>query len=176
LTVPVFGAAIHVAQPTRDVVVDQGRAVFLTASPLPRSASTSDPAWQLYDELAAGKQLMPPTGWCRPRWPAQLHELGFRTIRLALPWGPSGPESYAAPEKRQNLYAALNKALTSRRARHPRCLVPGGRLFTDAKLEPGKGWGTAKNMSANCIQPEARGRTHRYIDETVARHQHRTSY
>jgi len=41
-----------------------------------------------------------------------LHELGFKTIRIfALPWGPAGPASYADPEKRKNLYAALDKTI-----------------------------------------------------------------
>src|SRR5437762_752174 len=36
----------------------------------------------------------------------------FKTIRIfALPWGPAGPESYANPEKRKKLYAALDKTL-----------------------------------------------------------------
>jgi hypothetical protein len=37
-----------------------------------------------------------------------LHEMGFRTIRIfALPWGPSGPAAYADPAKRQTCSTPL---------------------------------------------------------------------
>src|SRR5262249_46622898 len=70
--------------------------------------------WQLYDQLAAGKSLEAanPMVQAQERALRNLHELGFRTIRIfALPWGPEGPASYAQPEKRQRLYAALDKTL-----------------------------------------------------------------
>ena len=41
-----------------------------------------------------------------------LHKMGFRSIRVfGLPWGPSGPEAYSDPVKREKLYAAIDKTL-----------------------------------------------------------------
>ena len=72
--------------------------------------------WQLYGELAAGRTLdaANPMVQAQDRALRDLHEMGFRTIRIfALPWGPSGLAAYADPAKRQMLYAALAKPWNS---------------------------------------------------------------
>ena len=101
-----------------------------------------------------------------------LHELGFRTIRIfALPWGPEGPASYADPEKRQRLYAALDKMLDLCDAHDIRVVWSlGAGSFTDTKLDPAKGWVYGEEQERELVaDPESRSRKllYRYIDETV---------
>jgi hypothetical protein len=100
--------------------------------------------WQLYDQLDAGKELNEANPLVQDQDKAlrDLHELGFRTIRVfALPWGPAGPESYADPEKRKNLYAALDKTLELCDAHDIRVVWSlGAGTFTDTRLDPATGW------------------------------------
>jgi hypothetical protein len=107
-----------------------------------------------------------------------LHELGFQSIRIfALPWGPEGPASYADPEKRHKLYAALDKTLDLCDAHHIRLVWSlGAGTFTDTKLDPIKGWVYGDEQQRELIaNPSSRSRRllYRYIDETVARYQQR---
>jgi len=103
-----------------------------------------DLLWQLYDQLTAGNALAETNPMVQAQNKAlrDLHEMGFRTIRIfALPWGPSGPESYADPEKRNLLYTSLDKVLVLCDRHDIRIvwsLACGS--FTDTKLVPGKGW------------------------------------
>jgi len=139
-----------------------------------------DLLWQLYDQLQAGNALdeTNPLVQAQDRALRDLHEMGFRTIRIfALPWGPAGPESYADPEKRKHLYAALDKALDLCDRHDIRVVwsLAAG-TFTDTKLVPGKGWVHGEEQKRELFSnPEARGRKllYRYIDETVARYRHR---
>jgi hypothetical protein len=139
-----------------------------------------DLLWQLYDQLAAGKAL----GDDNPMLQAQnkalreLHEMGFRTIRIfALPWGPMGPESYADPGKRKLLYEALDKTLDLCDRHDIRVVWSlAAANFTDTKLVPGKGWVHGEEQQRELMsQPKSRGRQllYQYIDETVARYKHR---
>ncbi len=176
------GAASHVAQLTRDDVlsINNGR-FFLDGKPFAEiSFNKFDLFWQLYDALTAGKQLDTPNASVQAQDKAlrNLHDLGFRTIRIfALPWGPSGPDSYADPEKRKNLYAALDKALELCDEHDVRVVWSlGAGVFTDAKLEPGRGWVHGEEHERELVSNrESRSRKllYRYIDETVARYKHR---
>ena len=181
-TIPRPNSASPAAQLTRnDVLSIQNGRFFLDGKPFAEvSFNKFDLFWQLYDELAAGRHLE--TG--NPMVQAQnkalrnLHELGFRTIRIfALPWGPSGPDSYTDPDKRRNLYAALDKAMELCDAHDIRVVWSlGAGSFTDAKLEPGKGWVQGEEQERELVaNPESRNRKllYRYIDETVARYRHR---
>jgi len=139
-----------------------------------------DLLWHLYDQLRAGNALdeANPMVRAQDRALGDLHEMGFRTIRIfALPWGPAGPESYADPEKRKNLYAALDKALDLCDRHDIRVVWSlGAGTFTDTKLVPGKGWVHGEEQKRELFSnPEARGRKllYQYIDETVARYKHR---
>jgi hypothetical protein len=139
-----------------------------------------DLLWQLYDQLEAGNALTTdnPMVQAQDRALKELNELGFRTIRFfALPWGPSGPESYADPEKRKLLYEALDKSLElcdKHDIRVVWSLAAG--TFTDSKLVAGKGWVHGEEHKRELMtNPESRGRTllYEYIDDTVARYKHR---
>jgi len=136
--------------------------------------------WQLYDQLAEGKQLNAanPLVQAQDRALRNLHELGFKTIRIfALPWGPAGPESYANTAKRKNLYAALDMTLELCDAHDIRVVWSlAAATFTDTKLESDKGWVYGQEQVRELIaNPESRGRKllYQYIDETVARYRHR---
>jgi len=139
-----------------------------------------DLLWQLYDQLTAGKALddANPMVQAQDKALRDLHEMGFRTIRIfALPWGPSGPESYADPEKRKHLYAALDKVLELCDEHDIRVVWSlAASTFTDTKRVPGKGWVHGEEHKRELISnPESRGRQllYQYIDETVARYKHR---
>jgi hypothetical protein len=175
-------AADAVAPPlTRDDVLSirDGR-LFLDGRPFAEiSFNKFDLLWQLYDQQAAGK----PLDAANPMVQAQdnalrnLHELGFRTIRIfALPWGPGGPAAYADPARRKHLYAALDKALDLCDAHDIRVVWSlGAGTFTDTKLGP-KGWEYGEEQERELISnPGSRGRKlqYQYIDETVARYRHR---
>ncbi|MBM4083859.1 MAG: hypothetical protein FJ272_03635, partial [Planctomycetes bacterium] len=128
---------------TRDDVLSIGDGRFyLDGKPFAEiSFNKFDLLWQLYDQLAAGNALddANPMVQAQDKALRNLHELGFRTIRIfALPWGPRGPESYADAEKRKGLYAALDKTLELC-DRHDIRLVwsLGAGTFTDTKLVPG---------------------------------------
>lgn len=167
---------------TKDDVlsIKDGR-FFLDGKPFAEiSFNKFDLFWQLYDQLAAGRQLTASNTLVQAQDKAlrTLHELGFQTIRIfALPWGPEGPASYADPEKRKNLYAALDKTLDLCDAHDIRVVWSlGAGSFTDTKLEPGKGWVFGEEQERELIaNPESRSRKllYRYIDETVARYKQR---
>jgi sugar phosphate isomerase/epimerase len=130
--------------------------------------------------LAEGKALTPENPMVRAQDKAlrDLHELGFRTIRIfALPWGPEGPASYADPAKRKNLYAALDKTLDLCEAHDIRVDWSLGALgFTDTKFAPGGGWLLGEEQERELVSNrESRNRKllHAYIDETVARYKNR---
>ena len=99
----------------KDVLSIKDGRFFLEGEPFAEiSFNKFDLFWQLYDQLAEGKQLnaVNPLVQAQDKALRNLHELGFKTIRIfALPWGPAGPESYANPEKRKRLYTALDKTL-----------------------------------------------------------------
>ena len=149
---------------------------FLGGSPFAEiSFNKFDLLWQLYDQRAAGKPLDADNPMVRAQDKAlrDLHELGFRTVRVfALPWGPAGPASYADPEKRENLFAALDKMLDLCDAHDIRVVWSlGAGTFTDATLGP-KGWEYGEEQERELVSdPGSRGRKllYRYLDETVAR-------
>ena len=133
--------------------------------------------WHLYDQAAEGKQLNSsnPAVQVEEKALRDLHQLGFKTIRIfALPWGPAGPESYADPEKRKILYAALDKTVELCDALNMRVVWSlGAGSFTDTKLDPAKGWVYGEEQQRELISnPESRDRKllYRYIDETVTRY------
>lgn len=167
---------------TRDDVLSirNGR-FYLEGRPFAEiSFNKFDLLWQLYDQLAAGKMLDAgnPMVQTQDKALRDLHEMGFRTIRIfALPWGPSGPASYADPVKRKNLYAAMDKTLELC-DRHDIRIVwsLGAATFTDTKLEPGRGWVYGEEQERELISnPQSRGRKllYQYIDETVNRYKGR---
>lgn len=136
--------------------------------------------WQLYDQLDKDQALTADNPMVKAQDQAlrELHELGFRTIRIfALPWGPRGPESYADPKKRKRLYQALDKAMElcdKHKIRVVWSLASG--TFTDTKLVKGKGWVHGNEHKRELMtNPESRGRKllYQYIDETVARYKNR---
>lgn len=165
----------------RDVLSIRDGRFFLDGKPFAEiSFNKFDLFWQLYDQLAAGKKLDPgnPMVQAQDRALRNLQELGFRSIRIfALPWGPAGPDSYADPQKRKHLYAALDKTLELCDAHDIRLvwsLAAGS--FTDTKLDPQKGWVYGPEQQRELIaNPNARGRQllYRYLDETVARYRNR---
>lgn len=167
---------------TRDDVLSirDGR-FFLEGRPFAEiSFNKFDLFWQLYDALAAGKDLdaANPAVQAQDKALRDLHELGFRSIRIfALPWGPDGPASYADPARRRILYAALDKMLELCDAHDIRVVWSlGAGAFTDTKLEPGKGWVYGEEQERELIaNPESRCRKmlYQYIDETVARYRER---
>ena len=70
--------------------------------------------WQLYDQRVAGKTLddANPMVQAQDKALRELHEMGFQTIRFfALPWGPTGAESYADPKKRELLYRYIDETV-----------------------------------------------------------------
>jgi hypothetical protein len=154
---------------------------FLDGKPFAEiSFNKFDLFWSLYNELAAGKPLEPtnPMVVAQDRALRNLHELGFRSIRIfALPWGPEGPASYADPKKRKWLYAALDKTVELCEAHNVGLVWSlGAGTFTDAKLDPNKGWVHGEEQLRELVaNPESRNRQllYRYIDETVARYRNR---
>lgn len=167
---------------TRDEVLSirDGR-FYLQGKPFAEiSFSKFDLLWQLYDQLAAGKQLdaQNPLLQAQEKALRNLHELGFRSIRIfALPWGPGGPASYADPEKRKLLYAALDKVCDLCEA-HGIGLVwsLGAATFTDTRLVPGQGWVYGEEQERELVSnPDSRGRRllYAYLDETVTRYKDR---
>jgi hypothetical protein len=136
--------------------------------------------WRLYDQLSAGHSLTATNPMVRAQDKAlrDLHELGFKTIRIfALPWGPEGPESYADPDKRKRLYAALDKTLELCDAHDIRVVwsLSAG-SFTDTKLDPAKGWLYGEEQERELVsnsQSRSRQLLYRYLDETVARYRQR---
>ena len=154
---------------------------FLEGRPFAEiSFNKFDLLWHLYDQLSAAKPLSAanPLVQAQDKALRDLHELGFKSIRIfALPWGPAGPASYEDPQKRTNLYAALDKTLELCDAHDIRLVWSlGAGSFTDTKLEPGKGWVYGEEQQRELISnPQSRGRKllYRYIDETVARYRQR---
>ena len=86
-------------------------------------------------------------------------------------------ESYADPEKRKNLYAALDKAMELCDEHDVRVVWSlGAGAFTDTKLVAGKGWVHGEEHERELVSNrESRSRKllYRYIDETVTRYKHR---
>jgi Cellulase (glycosyl hydrolase family 5) len=164
-----------------DVLSIRDGQFFLDGKPFAEiSFNKFDLFWHLYDQLAAAKPLevANPMVQAQDRALRNLHELGFRTIRIfALPWGPEGPASYVDREKRQRLYAALDKALELCDAHDIRVVWSlGAGSFTDTKLDPRKGWVYGDEQQRELVaNPESRSRKllYRYIDETVARYKRR---
>lgn len=170
------------AEVTRDDVLSiQNGRFFLDGRPFAEiSFNKFDLFWQLYGELAAGRTLdaANPMVQAQDRALRDLHEMGFRTIRIfALPWGPSGPAAYADPAKRRTLYAALDKTVELCDRYDIRLVWSlGAATFTDTRLEPGKGWVFGEEQERELISNrESRGRKllDQYIDETVTRYKHR---
>jgi len=164
-----------------DVLSIRDGRFFLDGKPFAEiSFNKFDILWELYDELDAGRPLDGTNRLLVAQEKAlkNLHDMGFRTIRIfGLPWGPRGPESYADPEKRKNLYAAMDKTLDI-------CNKYGIWIvyslfadnFTDWKIVPGKGWVYGKEHLRELVgNPESRGRKllYAYLDETVARYKER---
>jgi hypothetical protein len=176
------GKASPAAPLTRkDVLSIKDGRFFLEGRPFVEiSFNKYDLFWQLYDQLSEGKPLaaVNPLVKAQDKALRNLHELGFKTIRIfALPWGPAGPESYANTEKRKNLYAALDKTLELCDAHEIRVVWSlAAASFTDTKLGSEKGWVYGQEQERELISnPESRGRKllYQYIDETVARYRHR---
>jgi hypothetical protein len=182
VTEPGPSAPSHGTQLTRkDVLSIKDGRFFLESEPFAEiSFNKFDLFWQLYDQLAEGKRLNAsnPLVQAQDKALRNLHELGFKTIRIfALPWGPAGPAAYVNPEKRKNLYAALDKTLELCDVHDMRVVWSfSAGSFTDTQLDPGKGWVYGEEQERELISnPESRGRQllYRYIDETVARYRHR---
>lgn len=166
---------------TDDVLSIRDGRFYLNGQPFSEiSFNKFDLFWQLYDQLAAGKALDDdnPIVQAQNKALHELHEMGFHTIRFfALPWGRRGPESYADPNKRTQLYEALDKTLDlcDKHDIHVVWSLAAG-TFTDTKLVPGKGWVHGEEHKRDLMSnPGSRGRQllYRYIDETVARYKHR---
>jgi hypothetical protein len=180
--VPDQSTTSHSAQLTqKDVLSIQGGRFFLEGEPFAEiSFNKFDLFWQLYDQLALGKDLNAanPLVQAQDKALRNLHELGFKTIRIfALPWGPAGPAAYADPQKRKNLYAALDKTLELCDGHDIRVVWSfGASSFTDTKLEGAKGWVYGEEQERELMSnPESRGRKllYRYLDETIARYRQR---
>lgn len=163
-----------------DVLSIQKGALFLEGKPFAEiSFNKFDLLWQLYDELAAGRALSKDNPMVRAQEKAlrNLHKLGFRSVRVfALPWGPAGPESYANPDKRKLLFAALDKMVELCEAQDIRLdWSLGAAAFTDTKLEA-TGWVLGAEQERELVADrESRGRQllYRYIDEVVSRYRGR---
>jgi hypothetical protein len=163
---------------TNDVISIRNGRFFLDGKPFAEiSFNKFDLLWQLHDQAAAGKPLDAANPIVRTQDKAlrNLHKLGFRSIRVfALPWGSAGPASYADPEKRKTLYAALDKMVELCDAHDIRVVWSlGAGSFTDTKLEPGKGWVYGEEQERELMSnPDSRDRKllYRYIDETIARY------
>jgi hypothetical protein len=151
VVLPTSNPARGLAPLTSDDVlsIKDGR-LFLEGKPFAEiSFNKYDLFWQLYDQLADGKQLDATNALVRAQDKAlrNLHELGFKTIRIfALPWGPAGPESYVNPEKRKYLYAALDKTLELCDAHDIRVVWS---LTSGSFTETARAGSMAKNKSAN---------------------------
>jgi len=177
---PVVSSASKLSNRADVLSIRDGR-FYLEGKPFAEiSFNKFDLFWPLYDQLAEGKQLNSsnPALQAQDKALRDLQELGFKTIRIfALPWGPAGPDSYADPQKRKNLYAALDKTLELCDAHDIRVVWSlGAGSFTDTKLDPAKGWLYGEEQQRELISNrESRGRKllYRYIDETVARYRHR---
>jgi hypothetical protein len=181
-TAPILTTQTHATPLARkDVLSIQNRRLFLDGGPFAEiSFNKFDLFWQLYDQLARSDYLNADNPLVRAQDKAlrNLHELGFKTIRIfALPWGPAGPEAYANPDKRRMLYAALDKTLELCDAHDIRVVWSlAAACFTDTRLEPGKGWVYGEEQERELIaDPEARGRRllYRYLDETIGRYKAR---
>ena len=155
--------------------------LFLEGRPFAEiSFNKYDLVWQLYDQLVEGKVLdaANPQVQAQDKALRNLQRLGFKTIRIfALPWGPAGPRSYADPENRKKLYAALDKALELCDAHDIRVVWSfGAATFTDTKLDAAKGWVFGEEQERELVaNAESRGRKllYRYIDDTVERYRQR---
>src|SRR5579859_926911 len=180
------GSGVSVARPVpeltaQDVLSITNGRFFLAGKPFAEiSFNKFDLFWQLYDQLAEGKQLNSTNPMVRAQDKAlrNLHDLGFKTIRIfALPWGPAGPAAYADPQKRKNLYSALDATLQLCDAYDIRVVwsLSAG-SFTDTRLDIQKGWIYGEEQQRELMaNPNSRGRQllYRYIDETVARYRRR---
>src|SRR5262245_1767682 len=84
------GASLSAQLNSKDVLSIKNGRFFLEGEPFAEiSFNKFDLFWQLYDELAGGKQLNPanPMVQAQDKALRNLHELGFKTIRIfALPW------------------------------------------------------------------------------------------
>jgi hypothetical protein len=165
----------------KDVLSIQDGRLFLDGKAFAEiSFNKFDLFWQLYDQLAQSNRLNAtnPLVQAQDKALRNLHELGFKTIRIfALPWGPAGPEAYANPDKRRMLYAALDKTLELCDAHDIRVVWSlAAASFTDTRLEPSKGWVYGEEQQRELIaDPESRGRRllYRYLDETIGRYKAR---
>ena len=164
-----------------DVLSLQAGKFFLEGRPFAEiSFNKFDLFWQLHNQLTAGKALdaSNPLVQAQDKALRNLHDLGFQSIRIfALPWGPEGPASYTDPQKRTNLYAALDKTLELCDAHNIRVVwsLAAG-TFTDTKLDAEKGWIYGEEQMRELVSnPESRGRKllYRYLDETVTRYKNR---
>jgi hypothetical protein len=176
------GVASYVAQLTRkDVLSTKDGQFLLESKPFAEiSFNKFDLFWQLFDQLAESKQLTAtnPMVQAQDKALRNLQELGFKSVRIfALPWGPAGPASFADPDKRKNLYAALDKTLQLCDAHDIRVVWSlAAASFTDTKLDAEKGWIYGEEQERELVSnPESRGRKllYRYIDETVERYRQR---
>ena len=136
--------------------------------------------WELHDELSQGRALDEANPMVKAQDKAlhDLREMGFRTIRIfALPWGRSGPASYADPERRKILYAALDKTLELCDRHDIRVVWSlGAATFTEAVCAEDKPAVSGQEHTRELVaDPESRSRKllYRYIDETVARYKNR---
>jgi hypothetical protein len=161
---PALASPLEAEVTPDDVLSIQDGRFFLDGHPFAEiSFNKFDLLWQLYGELAAGRTLdaANPMVQAQDRALRDLHEMGFRTIRIfALPWGPGGPAAYADPDKRQMLYAALDKTVELCERYEIRLVWSlGAATFTDTRLEPGKGWVFGEEQERELISnPESRGR------------------
>lgn len=180
-TLTLVGCALHAAAAVgpNDVLTLKDGRFQLGGRPFAEiSFNKFDLLWQLYDQVAAGKALdeANPMVVAQEKALRDLHDMGFRTIRIfALPWGPSGPASYADPARRVHLYAALDKVVELCE-KHQIGLIwsLGAATFTDTRLE-GK-WIYGEEQQRELVaNPDSRGRKllYQYIDETVARYRDR---
>jgi endo-1,4-beta-mannosidase len=166
---------------TNEVLSIRGGQFFLEGQPFAEiSFNKFDLFWQLYDQLALGKELNNGNAMVRAQDKAlkDLHELGFKSIRIfALPWGPAGPAAYADPEKRKRLYQALDRTLELCDAHGMRLVWSlGAGNFTDTRLDSEKGWIFGEEQQRELISnPASRGRKllYRYLDETINRYRQR---
>jgi hypothetical protein len=148
----------------KDVLSIKDGRFFLDGKPFCEiSFNKFDLLWQLYDEVTDGEPLNAanPLVQAQDNALGNLHELGFKSIRIfALPWGPAGPASYASPEKRKNLYAALDKTLELCDAHDIRVVWSlSAASFTDTKLDPAKCWVYGEEQERELVSnPESRGR------------------
>jgi len=134
--------------------------------------------WQLYRLLAKGEvaELSDDHPMVAKQITAlrELHESGFRTIRFfALPWAYAGPAAYKDPQKRENVFKALDKVCDIAN-RHGIGLVwsLGAGKFWDQTIENGK-WKFGEEQLPELFgNPNSRSRKlcYEYIDEVVNRY------